>query len=127
MPALTHCICFPRYDELQYTEYHGSEGGHFGTWHTDAEDGGDDREDSRELSVVLMLSARSKYTGGLLQVKRGGRSGKRGESQIPPPKSMVEDVDLEAGDAAIFPAKKVWHRVTKTRSGLRRTVVFWVS
>ena len=34
---------------------------------------------------------------------------------------------LQAGDAVVFPAKKVWHRVTKTRSGLRRTVVFWVS
>ena len=33
---------------------------------------------------------------------------------------------FEAGDAVVFPAKKVWHRVTKTRSGLRRTVVFWV-
>jgi predicted 2-oxoglutarate/Fe(II)-dependent dioxygenase YbiX len=40
---------------------------------------------------------------------------------------MIEDVGLEAGDACIFPAKRVWHRVTKTRSGLRRTVVFWTS
>ena len=42
-------------------------------------------------------------------------------------KRLVDNVKLEAGDAVVFPAKKVWHRVTKTRSGLRRTVVFWVS
>ena len=30
----------PRYDEMQYSEYHGSEGGHFGTWHLDAHEGG---------------------------------------------------------------------------------------
>ena len=42
-------------------------------------------------------------------------------------KRLVSDVKLEAGDAVVFPAKQVWHRVTKTRSGLRRTVVFWVS
>ena len=46
-------------------------------------------------------------------------------SEIPPPKSMIEDVKLEAGDAVVFPAKKLWHRVTKTSAGLRRTVVFW--
>ena len=50
------------YDELQYAEYHGSEGGHFGTWHLDAHEGGEDDEDQRELAVVLMLSDSKAYT-----------------------------------------------------------------
>ena len=119
----------PRYDELQYSEYHGSEGGHFGTWHLDAHEGGSDDEDQRELAVVLMLSDSKAYTGGKLEVKRG-RGGKNPGSMYTAGlvgKRLVSDVKLEAGDAVVFPAKKVWHRVTKTRSGLRRTVVFWVS
>jgi hypothetical protein len=36
---------------------------------------------------------------------------------------LVDNVKLEAGDCVVFPAKKVWHRVTKVQSGLRRTVV----
>ena len=51
-------VVHPRYDEMQYAEYHGSEGGHFGTWHLDAHEGGSDDEDQRELAVVLMLSDR---------------------------------------------------------------------
>ena len=73
-----------------------------------------------------MISDSDSFTGGNLQVKRGKR-GSAGESQLPPPKSMVENVELKAGDAVVFLAKKIWHRVTKTRSGLRRTVVFWTS
>ena len=115
----------PRYDPLQYTEYHGDQGHHFSEWHTDAMEGDDDEEDTREITAVLMLSPSTGYAGGKFQVKRGGRSGRRGGSEIPPPKSMIEDVKLEAGDAVVFPAKKLWHRVTKTSAGLRRTVVFW--
>ena len=76
-----------------------------------------------------MLSDSSAYTGGKLEVKRG-RGGKNPGSMYTAGlvgKRLVSDVKLEAGDAVVFPAKKVWHRVTKTRSGLRRTVVFWVS
>ena len=76
-----------------------------------------------------MLSDSNAYTGGKLQVKRG-RGGKNPGSMYTAGlvgKKLVSDVKLEAGDAVVFPAKKVWHRVTKTRSGLRRTVVFWVS
>ena len=119
----------PRYDELQYAEYHGSEGGHFATWHLDAHEGGSDDEDQRELAVVLMLSPSTAFTGGRLEVKRG-RGGANPGSLVTPGlvgKRLVDNVKLEAGDAVVFPAKKVWHRVTKTRSGLRRTVVFWVS
>ena len=73
-----------------------------------------------------MMSDSGDYRGGHLECKRG-LTGIRGNSQIPPPKELVDRVKLEAGDAVVFPAKKVWHRVTKVTSGLRKTVVFWTS
>jgi hypothetical protein len=47
----------PRYDELQYAEYHGSDGGHFGEWHTDAPDDGvgDRPRHSRPWTLVQGL------------------------------------------------------------------------
>ena len=52
--------------------------------------------------------------GGHFEVKLGGERGK--PSRVP----------LRAGDAVGFPARRLWHRVTKCRSGLRQSVVFWV-
>jgi hypothetical protein len=115
----------PRYDELQYAEYHA--GDHFGEWHTDAEEGGTDPEDYRDMTVVLMLSSEDAYTGGELLVKRGGWHGKRGGNQMPPAPEAIDNAQLRAGDACIFPANKVWHRVTPVQSGLRKSVVFWTS
>jgi hypothetical protein len=112
----------PKYDDMQYAEYVG--GSHFAEWHLDGHEGDDGPEDTRKLTAVLMLSDSSSYTGGKFQIKRG-RLGNKGASEVPPPKQLIEDVKLEAGDCVLFPAKKVWHRVTKTHSGLRRTVVFW--
>ena len=34
---------------------------------------------------------------------------------------------LRAGDCVCFPAKHLEHRVTKVKSGLRKSLVFWVS
>lgn len=112
----------PKYDDLQYAEYDA--GSHFAEWHLDAHEGDDGPEDTRKVTAVLMLSDSSSFSGGKFQIKKG-RLGNAGASQVPPPKNLIEDVKLEAGDCVVFPAKKVWHRVTKTRSGLRRTVVFW--
>jgi hypothetical protein len=112
----------PKYDDLQYAEYDA--GSHFAEWHLDSHEGDDGPEDTRKLTAVLMLSASSSFTGGYFQIKKG-RLGNAGASQVPPPKQIIENVKLEAGDCVVFPAKKLWHRVTKTTSGLRRTVVFW--
>ena len=38
-----------------------------------------------------------------------------------------QKVSLHAGDAIGFPAKRLYHRVTKVKSGLRKSLVFWVS
>ena len=102
----------PRYEPLQYAEY--GPGGHYGSWHTDAELGDEDPEDARCVTVVLLLSDTADYTGGHLEVKLGGEHGK--PSRVP----------LRAGDAIGFPARRLWHRVTKCKSGLRQSIVFWV-
>lgn len=73
----------PRYDEMQYAEYHGSEGGHFGTWHLDAHEGGDDDEDQRELAVVLMLSDSKSYTGGSSRSRRCHTVARRPPARTP--------------------------------------------
>ena len=111
-----------KYDDLQYAEYEA--GSHFAEWHLDSHEGDDGPEDTRKLTAVLMLSNSSSFTGGDFQIKTG-RLGNAGASQVPPPKQMIENVKLEAGDCVVFPAKKLWHRVTRIRSGLRHTVVFW--
>ena len=102
----------PRYEPLQYAEY--TAGGHYGGWHTDAELGDEDPEDARCVTVVLLLSDSADYAGGHLEVKLGGHRNK--PSRVP----------LRAGDAIGFPARRLWHRVTKCRSGLRQSIVFWV-
>ena len=90
------------------------EGGHYGGWHTDAELHDEDPEDARCVTVVLLLSDVTEYTGGHLEVKLGGVHG------------TPSRVKLRAGDAIGFPARRLWHRVTKCRSGLRQSLVFWV-
>ena len=103
----------PRYEPVQYAEY--DVGSHYSGWHTDAEADSADLEDVRSLTVVLMLSDSAAYAGGHLEVRLGGVHGK--PSRVP----------LRAGDAVGFPAKHLWHRVTKCSAGLRQTMVFWAS
>ena len=98
---------------MQYAEY--DVGSHYSGWHTDAEADSADLEDVRSLTVVLMLSDSAAYAGGHLEVRLGGVHGK--PSRVP----------LRAGDAVGFPAKHLWHRVTKCSAGLRQTMVFWAS
>ena len=52
------------------------------------------------------------FEGGHFEVEVGGK-----KTRVP----------LRAGDAIGFPAKRLYHRVTKITSGLRRSMVFWVS
>ena len=63
---------------------------------------------------MLLLSDVTDYTGGHFEVKLGGERGKSSR------------VALRAGDAVGFPARRLWHRVTKCNSGLRQSIVFWV-
>lgn len=100
----------PRYEPVQYTEY--GVGAHYAGWHTDAELDSEDTEDARAVTVVVLLSDTEAFAGGAFQVRVRGK---------------VSTVPLRAGDAVCFPAKRLEHRVTKVRQGLRQSLVFWVT
>ncbi|CAE7673908.1 unnamed protein product, partial [Symbiodinium microadriaticum] len=38
---------------------------------------------------------------------------------------VTQCISMEAGDALIFPAKRLMHRVTVVKSGVRKTLVMW--
>lgn len=101
----------PRYEPLQYAEY--GPGAHYASWHTDAELNSDDPEDARAVTVVLLLSDTSAFTGGRFQVRSKG--------------VRAHEVKLRAGDAIGFPSQRLEHRVTKCASGLRQTLVCWAT
>mmetsp|Transcript_12363 Transcript_12363/g.29035 ORF Transcript_12363/g.29035 Transcript_12363/m.29035 type:complete len:262 (-) Transcript_12363:23-808(-) len=102
------------FEDTQYAVY--GEKQHFRAWHQDAFEEGNDPEDARQMTIVLMVSPKSDYTGGQLQAKvAGGRNGRK----------VIRSLDLDEGDMAVFPAKRLLHRVTEVKSGLRRTLVFW--
>lgn len=72
-----------------------------------------DPEDTRAVTIVVLLAAPGvDFEGGHFEVEVGGKKSR---------------VGLQAGDAIGFPAKRLYHRVTKITSGLRRSMVFWVS
>jgi len=101
----------PKYEPIQYTEYPA--GSHYGAWHTDGDVDEVDPEDTRSVTIVVLLASPGEdFEGGHFEVEIKGK------------KSRVK---LQAGDAIGFPAKRLYHRVTKITSGLRRSMVFWVS
>jgi len=100
------------YEDVQYSVY--GPGQHFHAWHQDAFEKGHDPEDARQITVVLMLSRRSDYTGGNFQAKVKVKDRK-----------VTRCVPLDLGDALVFPSKKLMHRVSVVKSGLRKTLVFW--
>jgi PKHD-type hydroxylase len=96
-------------EHLQYTEYYGDDEGHY-TWHIDSGITSTNHG-PRKLSVVLQLSDPCEYEGGNLQVKLGAD-----------PQTISKDLGL----VAVFPSF-VLHRVTPVTSGLRRTLVAWLT
>ena len=84
-------------------------GGQHYEWHLDLGSKGNSR---RKVSVVVMLTPRDQFEGGLLQILRAG--------------GRIETCDLQVGGAVLFPA---WmkHRVTPVISGGRWTLVAWYS
>ena len=120
------------YEDLQYAEYDGAKTGHFAQWHTDgggrrlrrrADDDDDDPEDTREISVVALLAEpKAEFDGGRFEICTGGRpDGERAK------RGNTWALDWAAGDAVAFPAKKLWHRVTKVTRGRRASAVLWAS
>jgi PKHD-type hydroxylase len=104
---------FYRYDlyglleSFQYTVYEGAEGGHYG-WHVDT---GEKNYEPRKISLSLQLSDPSQYEGGNLIL-------------------AVGDGDYAAekarGALIAFPSFAL-HRVTPVTSGVRKSLVIWVS
>jgi PKHD-type hydroxylase len=95
------------WEHLQYTVYEGDENGHY-DWHVDA---GKNTDCPRKLSVVLQLSDPSEYEGGELQLMNG--------------KDPIA-IEKKKGFLVAFPSYQL-HRVTPVTSGIRRTLVVWIT
>lgn len=92
------------HEGLQVAEYR-SPGGHY-TWHNDL---GTGLFSARKLSMTIQLSDADEYEGGELELM---------VSSEPAPK--------EIGSLIVFPSY-LEHRVKPVTSGLRRSLVGWVS
>lgn len=93
-------------EHLQYTVYRDN-GGHY-DWHLDR---GDPSMAPRKLSLVLQLSDPSEYEGGDLELFVG---------------SEPTRIERKKGLLVAFPSF-VLHRVTPVTSGIRRSLVVWLS
>jgi len=92
-------------DGLQYTKYYGG-GGHY-DWHTDV----GMTVPHRKLSMVMQLSDDLEYEGGELQFNVGHE---------------IVEVPKVRGTLVIFPTFLL-HRVVPVTSGVRKSLVSWIS
>ena len=93
--------------DIQYTEYHASEGGHY-DWHIDTF-WNQQKPYDRKLSVTVQLSGPEEYEGG--EFEFGG---------IENP----NDSSRQKGTVLIFPSY-INHRVKPVTSGVRKSLVAW--
>jgi len=93
-------------DHLQYTVYHGSEGGHY-DWHVDH----GPLKKRRKLSLSVQLSDPSQYEGCDLQFQAGNK---------------IETAPRDRGTVIAFPSY-VLHRVTPCIQGTRKAIVAWTT
>ena len=96
-------------DNIQYTEYHAEDGGHY-EWHQDF---GPGWLSKRKISVTVQLSSPEEYEGGDLEYWKGG------------PIENVDKCPKGKGVVFIFPSYMM-HRVTPVTKGVRRSFVLWV-
>ena len=94
-------------ENLQYTVYHGAEGGHF-DWHKDH---GNVQEEPRKISLSLQLSQGDAYEGCDLQLQSAGH---------------IQTAPRTRGTLIAFPSY-VLHRVTPIRTGARKSLVMWAA
>lgn len=94
--------------EIQYTEYHASEGGHY-SWHHDINWNRNDGLD-RKLSITVQLSDPTKYSGGEFSFS---------EVQTPETKLLKTK-----GTILVFPSY-LQHAVSPVTSGVRKSLVAW--
>jgi PKHD-type hydroxylase len=93
-------------ENLQYSVYHGSEGGHY-DWHVDQ----GQLKVQRKLSISLQLTEPSQYDGCDLQFQSGNK---------------IETAPRERGTLIAFPSY-VLHRITPCTRGTRKAVVAWTT
>lgn len=94
-------------EQIQYTEYYASEGGHY-TWHQDI---GPGMLSLRKVSITVQLSSPDEYEGGDLDIWQGGNG------HLTSPRG--------AGTVVIFPSYMM-HRVSPVTTGTRRSFVLWL-
>lgn len=105
------------FQAIQFAEY--KDGGFYG-WHQDAS-GIDPDNETRKLSLSLILSDPNKFEGGELQFYSGGR----------PMEDMGEitgekvQQDIQAQGTVIVFDSRDYHRVTPVVKGVRHSVVCW--
>ena len=93
--------------DIQYTEYHAVENGHY-DWHIDVNWDGDLPLD-RKLSVTVQLSDASEYVGGDFEFS---------ECETP------NNLSKAKGTVLVFPSY-LQHRVLPITSGTRKSLVAW--
>jgi len=94
-------------DDIQYTEYHATNDGHYG-WHQDI---GPGALSTRKVSITVQLSGSDEYEGGELEYWKGGQD--------------MQKAPRGKGVVFIFPSYMM-HRVTPVTKGVRRSFVLWV-
>jgi PKHD-type hydroxylase len=94
--------------EIQYTEYHASENGHY-DWHHDIDWNANDGLD-RKLSITVQLSDINEYEGGDFQF-----------TEVPNPE--MKDAK-QKGTVLIFPSYLI-HQVSPVTKGVRKSLVAW--
>ena len=101
-------------EQIQYTEYHASEFGHY-NWHQDIMDG--EQGSKRKVSITIQLSDSDDYKGGDLEISTGGSTSGELGSNIVCPRGL--------GVGVLFPSYMM-HRVSKVTEGTRKSLVIWV-
>jgi PKHD-type hydroxylase len=94
-------------EQLQYTIYESTEGGHY-DWHVDHSTM---TPSPRKLSLSLQLSDPSEYEGCALELRAANN---------------IDTAPMERGTVIAFPSY-VLHRVTPILKGTRRSLVSWIS
>jgi len=105
------------FQAIQFAEY--KDGGFYG-WHQDAS-GIDPNNETRKLSLTLVLSDPNKFEGGELQFYNGDRPMEdMGEITG---KQVTNDINSQ-GSVIVFDSRD-WHRVRPVLLGVRYSVVCW--
>jgi PKHD-type hydroxylase len=102
------------YSAIQYSEYHGDEGGKY-EFHMDTFTGYENKEpEMRKLSLVMMLNKPGEdFEGGEFQINKAQES-------------KPDNIEMIKGRMIFFPSFFI-HRVAPVTKGVRRSLVIWVT